>query len=535
MYLCGVIATAALAAVKPNVVMILTDDQDTRLGSNPTQYTDIGSLESQPKLRKEMMTGGVRMENYFVHTPICCPSRTEFFTGRYFHNIRGQDGAGCMHANTTHVHVPGNGIFGLFTDAGYETGVFGKTTNDQGPQLNGLVKSKSVTYIDSPLNYNDYDGTTYYRYFSNGTQYVETLDPNNPKFGSVYQTSQIANRSVEWLDSLMNGVAKEDRKPFFLYLGPHAPHYPATPAPWYENLYPDFKAPVTPNYNHSSPDKTAHIRQNPPLTDLVKCWEDQHFRDRWRTLASVDDLIEVVFNKIREHGEFDNTYFVYTSDHGYKLGQWRVGTSKQHPYETDIRIPFLISGPGIPQGKTFSQITGSVDLLPTILDIAGIESPAWVDGKSFAGLLVEGKKNHVRDAWLTEYESVGTYYNDHSGIWAPATSPCPGPIPRGPAGRVDTCVEGSTVGSGDCYFIDSTASNTWRALRILNSTHNLQYIEYDSTWSWNSTSVQFHELYDVAKDPYQVENLYKTSPPSLLSALHDQIATYYKCSGSDCP
>ena len=60
-------------------------------------------------------------------------------------------------------------------------------------------------------------------------------------------------------------------KPFFAYLGPHAPHYPAQPAPWYVDAFPEIKIPLTPNYNVSSPDKTQHIRQNPPFTPLVKC------------------------------------------------------------------------------------------------------------------------------------------------------------------------------------------------------------------------------------------------------------------------
>ena len=70
------------------------------------------------------------------------------------------------------------------------------------------------------------------------------------------------------------------------YLGPHAPHYPATPAPWYADAFPDLKVPLTPNYNVSSPNKTQHIRQNPPLSALAHCWQNQHFKDRWQTLLS---------------------------------------------------------------------------------------------------------------------------------------------------------------------------------------------------------------------------------------------------------
>ena len=81
-------------------------------------------------------------------------------------------------------------------------------------------------------------------------------------------------------------------KPFFAYIGPHAPHFPAEPAPWYAHAFDDtLTAPRLPNYNVSSPFKPEHIRQNPPLSDDVKCWEDQHMRDRWATLLSVDDIV----------------------------------------------------------------------------------------------------------------------------------------------------------------------------------------------------------------------------------------------------
>ena len=110
-------------------------------------------------------------------------------------------------------------------------------------------------------------------------------------------------------------------KPFFAYLGPHAPHYPAQPAPWYVDAFPEIKIPLTPNYNVSSPDKTQHIRQTPPFTPLVKCWEDQHFRDRWQTLLSVDDIVHDLYGLLEELklGILSKTFVIYSSDHGCKV------------------------------------------------------------------------------------------------------------------------------------------------------------------------------------------------------------------------
>ena len=74
----------------------------------------------------------------------------------------------------------------------------------------------------------------------------------------------------------------------------------------------DLTAPVTPNYNLSSPDKAQHVRQNPALTQRAKCWENQHFRDRWRALLSVDDVIRAVYDKLAAEDALKDTFILYT-------------------------------------------------------------------------------------------------------------------------------------------------------------------------------------------------------------------------------
>eukprot|EP01061_Rhynchopus_euleeides_P028592 TRINITY_DN4660_c0_g1_i1.p1 TRINITY_DN4660_c0_g1~~TRINITY_DN4660_c0_g1_i1.p1 ORF type:complete len:551 (+),score=131.54 TRINITY_DN4660_c0_g1_i1:212-1654(+) len=480
------------------------------------------------------------MTNFFVNTPICCPSRTEFFTGRYFHNLRGEDGKGCMHANTSAVANPAQGLFGRLTRLGYSTGLFGKVTNNQLYQLQSLVSNRSATYISCPIHYADYYADSYFNYNASrgdveGT--IETINATDPIYGTAYQTSQLGNRSIAWLDSLV----ATDELPFFMYIGPHAPHVPATPAPWYQDRFSDLKAPRTPNYNVESPDKAAHIRQNPPMTEQLQCWEDQHFRDRWRTLLSVDDLVEGLCERLEHHGLLDSTYVIYSSDHGFKLGQWRVPTAKEHPYETDIHVPLFISGPGIKEGVQLPDIAGNVDFLPTILKLAGEDVPLdETDGREFASLLLGVATEPRRTAWLNEYESNGDRFSDDNSVWVPANATddfCGGPLPTGPSGIVNhsLCVESDTVGGGNCYFFDSLTSNNWRALRRINSTHNTQYIEVSSSWAWDTLPPVHYEYYDVTNDPYQVKNLYAQLSQSTRDALAAELEAYYQCKGTTCP
>ena len=129
-----------------------------------------------------------------------------------------------MHADTS---IGGNrttGLFGRMVDLGYNTGLFGKVTNDQSQILAQITQDGSADVINSPIDYNNYDGLPYFRKFPNGSHYTEKLDASHPVFGTTYQTTQIGNRSLEWIRS-----AAQDSKPFFAYIGPHAPHYPAQP------------------------------------------------------------------------------------------------------------------------------------------------------------------------------------------------------------------------------------------------------------------------------------------------------------------
>jgi N-acetylglucosamine-6-sulfatase len=281
---------------QPNFVFVLTDDQDRILGQDG--YDSLGSLTVMPTLREKLLGEGAVVENFLVNTPICCPSRTEFFTGRYFHNVGPPaDNKGtCMHADTRIAGANTTGMFGLMKNAGYNVGVFGKVTNDQARMLKQLGDSRSATFIDSPIDYNNYMGTQYWQYYDvNQTHQQETLSPTQPVFKTAYQTTQIGNRTLRWLSGAIAEAKKGDEngdgRPFFAYVGPHAPHFPAQPAPWHERAFDSVDAPVTPNYNVASPGKAQHVRQNPPLDAEAKCWENQHFRDRWASLLSVDDIL----------------------------------------------------------------------------------------------------------------------------------------------------------------------------------------------------------------------------------------------------
>ena len=90
--------------------------------------------------------------------------------------------------------------------------------------------------------------------------------------------------------------------------------------------------------------------------------------------------------RLRAAGVARNTYLVFSSDNGYHMGEYRLMPGKQTAFDTDIHVPLIVSGPGVPAGHVISQLASNIDLNPTFETLAGLRVPASVDGHSLAGL-----------------------------------------------------------------------------------------------------------------------------------------------------
>ena len=474
-----VVAAALLASCRcspPNIFLLLTDDQDLMLGGNtPMSFT-----------RTFMSEGGAQLNNFFVNTPVCCPSRTTLLSGSYPHNWHTTEG-GCMHMNVTTPAFQQSTLGVHMKTLGYTTGMFGKLLNPSGmtPYCNMSDPQLLPGFDDFLAMCNDN------RYFKNeftlnGKIFTTGTSPQD------YLTSVIGNQTVKFIEGALS-----EGKPFFAYVAPHAPHVPATPAPWYQAEFSGQTAPRTPNYNFSALDHHYVIRSQPPLTTTEEKEVDELFENRWRTLLSVDDIMKTVVPILEQHGELANTYFIHTSDHGFQLGQFRLPSCKLQPYEHDIRVPFSVRGPGIPGGYNFAFVAGMVDVAPTILSLGGGSPPGTMDGRSFAELLVSNG-TAFRQKHMIEYWTLGNVI------------------------RYD-------------HYIDMP-NNTYIGVRLLNATHNYLYAEfYDGDVAEFDTPLEY-ELFDVEKDPYQMTNLYGTSQEDkqLVEELHQFIHAEVKCKGQTC-
>ena len=537
---------------QPNIVLFLQDDQDKYMGGwTPMKH-------SEALVAKQ----GATATNWFIHTPVCCPSRGEIFSGRYFHSLRHQtSNGGCMHIDTEPVNELSFGKH--LGDVGYTMGYFGKHLNappSAPPPGYNCTTCRWFAYGGDTAKYPGcaasapglpHGGCKHGGYYSSafmdwegGAPTKRGASPNNPYDGfyqaipggehAGYTTSIINNKTIEWIAKVSKGG-----KPFMAVVGNRAPHAPFSPAPWYmpgndaSAWIDDLIAPRTPDYNCSSApngvcaDFHWLVSQQEIITAAQANQTDDVFRNRWRALMSVDDGVAGVSAALDSLGLATRTYVLITSDHGWNLGQHRLPGGKHNVYDHSTRIPFVIRGPGIRAGTLFEKPASNVDVAPTLLGLAGVDALAkYMDGSSVAGMLIaEGSENReilpsTRAHLLRLEEGAG------KTPW-----------------RTFHPIEFAGLNNHTWFghLIDDVVSNTYRALRFVKDAEygDLLYAQFTGNFDWEFESPTMHyELFNMTRDPHQLVNLYykmQQEGDPMLAVLQKRLETQWKCAGATCP
>ena len=359
-------------STKPNIIFILTDDQD------------LETLAHMPRVQALLVKQGLVFKNAFITTPLCCPSRSSILTGRYAHNHD------ILH------NSPPLGGFEKFRDlgrerstvatwlqaAGYRTALFGK-------YLNGYLGRSGQAYVPpgwSEWHGSNADSPVYFgqQISENGRVVTYGNDPSD------YQTDVLTEKVVRFIESR----PRNDPQPFFIYLSGPAPHAhgqangPAIPAPRHKGALAHMTAPRPPSFNEADvSDKPSYIQGRPVLNAKQIDELDHEYRTRVEALLAVDEGVERIVKALAERGDLANTYIFFMSDNGYLLGQHRWPRGKNLPYEESIRVPLVVRGPGIPAGQSVDYFALNIDFAPTVAELAGASIPPSVDGRSLVPLL----------------------------------------------------------------------------------------------------------------------------------------------------
>ncbi|CAL4162359.1 unnamed protein product, partial [Meganyctiphanes norvegica] len=197
------------------------------------------------------------------------------------------------------------------------------------------------------------------------------------------------------LHFIRNSAKMDSQPPFLMVLSYPAPHGPEDSAPEHANKFFNASDHHTVAYNYApNPDKQWMLQFTPRMSDIQHKFTDLLMTKRLQTLQTIDEAVERLIKELSSLGELDNTYIFFTSDHGYHMGQFGLVKGKSMPFEFDIKVPFLVRGPGIKAGSLLGNIALNVDLAPTFLDIAGVKAPPHMDGRSLLPLLKNTGHQH---------------------------------------------------------------------------------------------------------------------------------------------
>lgn len=348
----GSFTSSSAAPKRPNIVMLITDDQDFESLSRMPYVSSRGDW--------------VRFDNNVTHHPLCCPSRASMLTGQT------DDHTGVVDLFSGHLLNENSTLATWLQADGYRTGLFGKYLNDYPfPDKRvvppGWDKWFALANPGHQAFYYNYDTIEDGKRTSRGSAPAD------------YSTTLIRNK----VRAFITGAGS---RPFFAYVAPFAPHAPNIAERKYEAAFTGTPPIRRPNFNeYDVSDKPQYISGQRLLDARAIQHVDEDRRDQYRTLLSVDDMIRNIFETLEATGKLDNTIFLLTSDNGFSFGEHRW-INKLCPYEECIHVPLLIRAPSIP-GRTVNALTTNIDLAPTLAALAGAEITLTPDGRSLVPLM----------------------------------------------------------------------------------------------------------------------------------------------------
>ncbi len=380
------IPALAMEQKKPNILFIFADDQCFQT------LRSLGNYEIETPNLDRLVRNGVTFTHAYNqggwHGAICVASRTMLNTGRFLWMARE------FEPKLKDETKAGRFWSQYMKQAGYDTYMTGKW------HVKGIKPEDIFDYVkdvrpgmpnQTPMGYN--------RPIEGIPDIWKPWDKKNGGYwkGGKHWSEVLADNSVEFLEN-----ASKSKKPFFMYLAFNAPHDPRQSPKEYVDKYPLDNVRVPANFLPEYPYKDSiglgrkqrdeRLAPFPRSRYAVKVNRQEYYA----IITHMDTQVGRILDALKKTGKADNTYIFFTADHGLAVGHHGL-IGKQNMYDHSVRVPLVINGPGIPKNKKLTMPIYLQDIMPSALELAGVEKPRQVQFKSLIPL-INGKTNSSYDA-----------------------------------------------------------------------------------------------------------------------------------------
>lgn len=540
---------SATEGQKPNFVVIQTDDEVLEELYDGVKNAEGVEEFAMPNTLQLLGEKGMTFTRYYTPYSLCAPSRVSLLTGRYAHN------------NHVQGNVPPNGGWTGFQSrlaythnlatwlqgAGYKTVHIGKILNGYGdpPYSPGTEVPPGWTSWHSVLN-SDSDHYFYgYLMNNNGVvegpygnsgswetrEYGEIDEPSCPTLPADgkpcnYETDKFNQLAVEEL------AATTEEQPFYMQIDYTAPHgdfrRPAGPQPATRDLGRFANAPLPDNraegFNEGNVnDKPRFIREAPYLTAQEIHTYRVYYDNCLASLISVDEGVKQIVDELGALHKLRNTYILFTSDNGFFYGQHRLVGGKFLAYEPSTHLPLIIRGPGIKPDSSTGQMVNTVDIAPTILELAGVTPDKSIDGVSMVPYMKDPSLRSRRPLLFESFVQTNDVEQDGSGEEPTATERTDAGKATGKLGLKGLSARPATASKNPAATASEVAPpKNYYGIRL----GPYKYIEWPDGEK---------ELYDINKDPYELNNIVRDPNYFPIRAfLHEELERLETCSGRTC-
>jgi arylsulfatase A-like enzyme len=432
----------------PNILFITTDEHRFDcLGCSGNPVIQTPNLDS-------LAEAGVRFDRGYVQNPMCMPSRMAIMTGRYCseHGVN-------INCTGLPEHEQARTFMRYLRDAGYTTAAVGKMhmMPKWGPfgfTYLDLVEGKADAnnqYIDylkaKGLNGRQHEAkgeVLPFGTYTNALPAEDTID------------AFVGRRAASWLES-----REEEDGPFFLWVSFANPHFPFDPPEPYDTMYDpgEVPLPVWREGEMATKPPQRQLQRERGYDEATEAQLRKIVANYYGNVTLVDDQVGAILEILGEKGWMDETLIAFTSDHGDHLGDHKLlHKSGVTFYDVSVRVPYLIRYPRLfPRGVVCDAMVEAIDLAATFLDVAGVEAPATMQGRSLVGL-AEGQISDWREDAFSE---------------------------------IDLRINPRMHGPNDPDSRDYVA---------MICTQDWKYVHFPT--------LEIGELYDLNRDPHELENLF---------------------------